>query len=223
MEDRFSRNLGALTELEIELLHNKRVCVVGCGGLGGYAIELLARIGIGGLTVVDGDHFVLSNLNRQLLSSEHNLGQSKALAACDRVRNINSAVQIDAISSFLTEECAVQILKDHDIAIDALDNISSRRILANACSELGIPLIHGAISGWCAQIAVILPNTQALDRIYSGESAVRVPSSLSFTPALAACIQVSEAVKILIGREASLENKVLIVNLLTQEYDSFKL
>lgn len=223
MEERFTRNLGALTELEIEHLNSKRVCVVGCGGLGGYAIEFLARIGIGGLTVVDGDRFVLSNLNRQLLSSEDNLGQSKALAAYDRVRSVNSAVQVNAITAFLTKESAALILKNHDIVIDALDNITSRRILAYACSELGIPLVHGAISGWCAQIAVIAPNTRALDRIYSGENTIQVPSSLSFTPALAASIQVSEAVKILVGRETSLKSKILIVNLLTQEYNTFEL
>jgi tRNA A37 threonylcarbamoyladenosine dehydratase len=82
MEERYFRNLGAISEEEIAALHTKRVCVIGCGGLGGYVIEFLSRIGIGTLTAVDGDCFVLSNLNRQLFNEEH-IGKNKALCAKD--------------------------------------------------------------------------------------------------------------------------------------------
>ncbi len=219
-EGRYSRNLGALTQTEIDTLHLKRACVVGCGGLGGYVIELLARIGIGALTVVDGDRFVLSNLNRQLLSTEALIGEDKATAAFERIQAINSEVHVNAVPMYLTAENADSILENHDIVIDALDNVSSRRILADSCGRLGLPLVHGAISGWCAQISVIAPNSKAFDRIYPAETAVKQASSLSFTPALAASIQTAEAVKVLLGREVSLQSKLLIIDLLTQEYNT---
>ncbi len=220
IEGRYSRNLGALTQDEMDSLRLKRACVVGCGGLGGYVIELLARIGIGALTVVDGDSFALSNLNRQLLSTEALIGKGKAEAAFERVHEINSDTCVNAVPMYLTDENADSIVEYHDLVVDALDNISARRILAASCGKLGIPLVHGAISGWCAQITVIAPNSDVFDRIYPAETAVKRTSSLSFTPALCASIQVAEAVKILIGREASLQSRLLIVDLLTQEYST---
>ncbi|MFB0920861.1 MAG: HesA/MoeB/ThiF family protein [Oscillospiraceae bacterium] len=220
IEGRYSRNLGALTQSEMDSLRLKRVCIVGCGGLGGYVIELLARIGIGALTVVDGDSFALSNLNRQLLSTEALIGKGKAEAAFERVHGINSEVPVRSVPLYLTEENADSILDGHDIVIDALDNISSRRILANSCGRLSLPLVHGAISGWCAQVTVIAPNSGVFDRVYPAEPPVKRTSSLSFTPALAASIQAAEAVKLLIGREASLQSRLLIVDMLTQEYNT---
>lgn len=221
MEERYLRSLGALTLEEINQLHLKRVCVVGCGGIGGYVIELLSRIGIGSLTVVDGDSFVLSNLNRQLLSSEENIGLGKAEAALEHVHSINSNVLVTAIPEYITKENADSILINHDVIIDALDNIPARRILAESCSRLGVTLIHGAISGWCAQISVIAPGSHNIERIYPSEiTGEKQPSSLSFTPALAASIQTAEAVKVLLNKEISLQSKLLIVDLLTQEYYS---
>ena len=121
---------------------------------------------------------------------------------------------------YLTEENADSIIEGHDLVVDALDNIASRRILADSCGKLGIPLVHGAISGWCAQITVIAPNSGVLDRIYPAEAAAKRPSSLSFTPALCASIQTAEAVKVLLEREVSLQSRLLIVDLLTQEYNT---
>ena len=83
MEERYIRNLGALTEQECALLHTKTVFVAGCGGLGGYLIEMLLRLGVGTIRAADGDAFEASNLNRQLLSSPQTLGQSKAEAAAE--------------------------------------------------------------------------------------------------------------------------------------------
>lgn len=221
MEERYLRSLGALTQEDIDQLHQKRACVVGCGGIGGYVIEFLSRIGIGSLTVVDGDSFVLSNLNRQLLSSEDNIGLGKAQIALDHVHSINSNVHVTAITEYITSVNANDILRNHDIVVDALDNISARRILAESCSSLGVTLIHGAISGWCAQISVIAPGSHDIERIYPSErTESKQASSLSFTPALAASIQTAEAVKVLLSKEISLKSKLLIVDMLTQEYNT---
>ena len=104
MDPRYARNVPALSEAECELLRRKRVLVVGCGGLGGHLIDMLARIGIGSLRVVDGDAFEPSNLNRQLLSEVSLLGVGKAQTAAERVRRVNPNVAVHAVGEFLTEE-----------------------------------------------------------------------------------------------------------------------
>ncbi len=218
-KERYSRNLGALTQSELDALRMKRACIVGCGGIGGYVIELLARIGIGVLTIVDGDSFAVSNLNRQLLSTEALIGESKVKAAFERVRAINSESQVNSVPSYLTAENADSILSGHDIVIDALDNVPDRRILADSCGRLGLPLVHGAISGWCAQVTVIMPEAGSFGRIYPSESKKSKPSCLSFTPALAASIQAAEAVKVLLNKGTPLRSRLLIVDLMTQEYN----
>ena len=109
MEERYIRNLGALTEQECAQLRTKTVFVAGCGGLGGYLIEMLLRLGVGAIRAADGDVFEVSNLNRQLLSSTCNLGRSKAEAAKDRAAEVNPGVRFTAIPAFLTEENAAYI------------------------------------------------------------------------------------------------------------------
>lgn len=219
MEKRYSKNLGALTAEEMRQLKTKCVFVAGCGGLGGYCIEMLGRLGIGGLTVADGDSFEKTNLNRQLLSSESNLGQSKALAAKQRLSEINSLLTVRALAVNINESNAEELLAGHDLAVDALDSTEARRILAGGCEKLGIPLVHGAISGWRAQISVLIPGGGGLDSIYPPGVRVQAGSSLSFTPALAAAIQAAECAKLLCGRGELLESRLLLVDLLTQEYN----
>lgn len=224
MEERYSRNFGAISEEEMAALHTKRACVIGCGGLGGYVIELLSRLGIGYLTAVDGDCFAISNLNRQLLSSEESLGQNKALVAMNRISHINSEVVFNAVPCFVTEENAESIIKNHDIVVDALDDIPARRIVAENCDRLEIPLVHGAIDGWCAQISVIFPHSHTLEKIYPAKLVNnKHPSALSFTPALAASIQAAETVKVLLGRDVTLQSRLLIVDMLSQEYSTVEL
>ncbi len=217
MEARYLRNFDALTEEEFRALRAGRVLVVGCGGLGGHLIELLARLGVGSLTVVDGDVFEETNLNRQLLSTEALLGCSKAQAAADRVRAVNSQVSVHPVCQFLTPGNADSLVAGHDLVMDALDNTEARKVLSAACSAAGVPMVHGAICGWYAQVSTILPGSDALQRIYPGQ-AVSNKTSLSFTPALCASLQVSEAVKLLTCRRGELEGRLLFVDLRAMEW-----
>ncbi len=200
MDKRYSRNIPALTAAECALLQTKKVAVIGCGGLGGHLIELLSRAGIGAIRAVDGDVFDETNLNRQLLSTEALLGSSKAEAAAKRAAEINSGVQVEFVPVFLDRNNAPELLEGCDAALDALDNIPARRILAEACSTAGIPLVYGAISGWVAQAAVSLPGDGLIRKLYPEEAAIRDKSVLSFTPALCAAVQASLCVKVLTGR-----------------------
>ena len=142
MDERYIRNLGALTEKECALLRTKTVFVAGCGGLGGYLIEMLLRLGVGTIRAADGDSFEASNLNRQLLSSPSALGRAKAEAAVARAALVNPDVRFVPIPEFVTEENAAELIRGSDAVLDALDNIGARRILARSCAKENIPLIH---------------------------------------------------------------------------------
>ena len=106
MQARYIRNIPALKEEECRVLQTKRVLVVGCGGLGGHIIDMLCRLGVGALRVVDGDVFEETNLNRQLLSQLPLLGVNKARAAADHIRSVNPTVETEAVESFLSVENA---------------------------------------------------------------------------------------------------------------------
>ena len=200
MDGRYVRNLPALTEEECLLLRKKRVLVVGCGGLGGHILDQLARIGIGSLRVVDGDVFEETNLNRQLLSSVPLLGVCKAKAAAEHVTRVNPEITVEAVEAFLTEENAAELVEGCDMVLDALDNIPSRKILASACENAGIPYVYGAIQGWVAQAALSMPGDQLMEVLYPEEIEISDKSVLSFTPALCASLQTSLGVKFLVGK-----------------------
>jgi len=102
MTDRYERNIGAITQAEQETLLTKRAAITGCGGLGCYAAEFLARIGVGHITIIDGDIFSGSNLNRQLNARETNLGKSKASETKKRLLEIRGDLSFDAVDVFLT-------------------------------------------------------------------------------------------------------------------------
>lgn len=222
MDARYCRNVPALTEEECALLRTKKICIVGCGGLGGNLIEQMARIGVGCIRAVDGDVFEASNLNRQLLSEPALLGTGKAEAAKERLHRVNPGIAVESIHAFLTEENAAELIQGYDIVLDALDNIPSRRILGSACEKAGIPYIYGAISGWVAQAAVALPGDGLIEKLYPEGATLRDKSVLCFTPALCAALQASLCVKVLTGRPA--ENGMLFYfDLLNQEYETIPL
>lgn len=219
MEDRYLRNVPALTEAECSILQQKRVLIVGCGGLGGNLISIFSRIGVGYLRIVDGDVFETTNLNRQLFSELPVLGQNKAKVAADRITRINPEITVDVVQAFLTEENAAVLLQDCDIAVDALDNIPGRRILAAACEKAGIPLVYGAISGWVAQWALSLPGDKLVEKLYPEDTVVRDKSVLSFTPALCASMQAALCVQYLAGRPVETGN-IYYFDLLNQEFET---
>ena len=219
MEERYIRNLGALSEAECALLREKTVLVAGCGGLGGYLIEMLLRIGVGEIRAADGDRFEASNLNRQLLSAPALLGKSKAEAAAERAAAVNSDVRFVAVPEFVTEANVEALIRGCDAVLDALDNIASRRMLARACAEAKIPMIHGAICGWTAQAAIVLPGDGMIDRIYPEGAALKSKASLSFTPPFCAALQTALCVRLLTGREVE-AGKLYVADLLDMEMAS---
>ena len=214
MDERYERNIGAITQTEQELLQTKRAAVIGCGGLGCYAAEFLARIGLGHITLIDGDVYAVSNLNRQLYSLETNLGKSKAREARERLLQIRSDLSVDAFDIFLNDENAVELLRGHDVIIDALDNVKTRLLLEKAAAALGTALVHGAVKEWSAQVCVVFPGDSLLSMLYSpANGEFEKPSVASFTPAFCASLEVSEAVKVLLNKDTVLRKKLLVADI----------
>ncbi len=227
-----SRQMSIVTRSEQQRFKDAKITVIGCGGIGGETIEMLARMGIGELVLVDEDAFDLSNLNRQTLASIADLGLDKSAVAAEKVRLINPYVKVTTFNEHADQTNIDKIIGDSDIVIDALDNVLTRVIVSRKAKEKGIAYIHGAIHGTLGQITVFLPNSdktyeemfnlpsigkelndetiEALKNVTSG-----VPPVIGPTPNLIGCLEAFEAYKIITGvGKVTVAPKILTFDLL---------
>ncbi len=218
---RYRRNQQTISTGQQLRLFQSRVAIIGCGGLGGQVLELLARLGVGTLKVVDPDAFEEHNLNRQVLCTLSNLGTPKVEAAAKRAAQINPAVRLISLQKKLDQANGREILGDLDAVVDGLDNVPSRKILADLCDELSLPLVHGSIAGWYGQLTTQGPGESTVRKIYAslkGEQGVeQTLGTPAFTPAVVAALQAAEVCKILLQQGTLLRNRFLFVNLLDME------
>ncbi len=220
---RYQRNRQTIgIEQQLRLCRSKAV-IIGSGGLGGYLVEELARLGVGRLVVIDPDVFEEHNLNRQLLSSPALLGEPKVKVAAARVGEINPAVTVTPRREAFGPGNARELLAGADVVLDGLDTITARLELAQACSELALPLVHGAIGGWYGQVATQLPGEEIAPHLFGpwAQQPKGVETRLgnpSFTPAVVASLQVAEACKILLGQGELLSGRFLFINLYDMEF-----
>lgn len=224
---RYERNMGTLGTAGQAGLLASRAAVIGCGGLGGLVVELLARVGVGHLVLVDGDTFSDNNLNRQFLCTEADLERPKVFAAVERAGNVNGAVKVSPFRKFLDADNAADLLEGCAVAVDCLDNHPSRRVLFDACARLGIPVVHGAIAGFWGQVGTVLPGDRTLLDFWGENAPERGAETRTgtppFTPALVAALEVAEAVKLLLGMEEILRHRLLWFDLRTQEAQNLPL
>jgi molybdopterin/thiamine biosynthesis adenylyltransferase len=227
-----SRQMSIVTRSEQQRFKDAKITVIGCGGIGGETIEMLARMGIGELVLVDKDAFDLSNLNRQTLASIQDLGLDKSSVAAEKVRLINPYVKTTVFNEHIDQTNIENVIGDSDIVIDALDNVLTRVIVSRTAKEKGIPYIHGAIHGTMGQITVFLPNSDktyeemfnlpsvgkelndetidALKNVTSG-----IPPVIGPTPNLIGCLEAFEAYKIITGvGKVTVAPKILTFDLL---------
>lgn len=222
---RYARNRVTLSVEDQLHLFRTRIAIIGCGGLGGYLIEEVARLGVGSLVLVDPDVFEEHNLNRQLLSSPRRLGTAKIDAARERVAEINPAVTVAAHRVAFSQVNGRELLSGCSAVLDGLDNVLVRRELAAVCRELSVPLVHGAIAGWYGQVAVQMPGGDISPLLRPTPRGKGVEAKLgnpSFTPAVIASLQVAELAKLLLGRGRPLVGRVLFANLLEMTFDEVK-
>ena len=196
------RNLFA-SQGQLRLLKS-RVAVIGCGGLGGYIFEMLVRLGVGNLLVIDPDFFVESNLNRQLLATTATLGCYKAEVARERGVIINPVVTIEALNQSFQSARGVQSLASCDLVFDALDSISLRLQLAEICSSHDLFLVHGAVAGWYGQVALVPPASGIMARLYpevKRSGLEEVVGNLSPTVNAVAALQVAVGLRHLLDEQ----------------------
>jgi molybdopterin/thiamine biosynthesis adenylyltransferase len=227
MPCRYQRNRQTISVEGQLRLFRSRVVVVGCGGLGGYVIEILARLGIGNLVVIDPDVFEEHNLNRQILSSLARIGQPKVEAAAARVAEINPAVTLTPVRVCWRPEDGKKILEGADVVVDALDSKPARLALAATCSAMGTCFVHGAIAGWYGQAATQFPGDSILERIYRSSAQEKgVEQRLgnpAFTPAIVASLQTAEVCKIILGAGNLLHKRLVFVDLLEMTFQTLRL
>jgi len=177
-------------------LNTKTIMIVGCGGLGCYVAELLARCNVKRIIIMDDDVFNESNMNRQLYCTKETLKQPKVTVAKERIEKISETEVVvikdkfpKAIEDDYFNCCA-------DVIIDCLDNIAGRLLLEEYAYERKVPLIHGAIDGLFGQIAVIYPGDYTLKKIYKNYDG-KPSETISVTPCLVASLMVNETLKVL--------------------------
>ncbi len=164
--ERYQRNMGTIGNAGQLKLLQSAVAVIGLGGLGGLAAQLLARMGVGKLIIVDGDTFADSNLNRQVFATGKNIDESKAEVTASLLHNINSATEVVLSRSYARQDNLPELLADANVALDCLDSIPARFDLQQACSKMNIIMVHGAVAGFMGQLAVIRPGENLLANIY---------------------------------------------------------
>lgn len=216
---RYVRNVGTIGVEGQRRLLEARAGIVGLGGLGGYVAEALARMGVGHLTLVDGDVFEDHNLNRQLLSREGNLGTWKADAACERIAEINAAVETACHHEWLTANNIATFLEDVDVVVDALDRLTTRLVLQDGAREADIPMVHGSIGGFLGQVMTVMPGDAGLHGLYGDGDALPEQGleaelgTPAVTPMTVAAWEAQEVVKLLTGCGELLRDRLLVFDM----------
>jgi len=219
--DRYSRQI-MLEEIGYQgqlKLKQSKVCVVGVGGLGNPITARLAAMGVGKIRIVDRDVIELSNLHRQTMFNEDDVGQVKVETAAKKLRKLNPDIIIEELPVSINDYTAFDAVDGCDVVIDALDSVNARYSLNKACIEKKIPFVTGAAVGVTGQSFTILPNESACYHCLFpalDEDSMPTCSIEGVHPSILSIIggiEVSEAVKIITGKEPSLRDKVLHVDL----------
>ncbi len=209
-------------------LKNSTVCVVGVGGLGNPITTRLAAMGIGKLRIVDRDVIELSNLHRQTMFDEDDVGQVKVEVAARKLKKSNPQVEIEALPISINDYTALDVVEGCDVVIDALDSVNARYSLNKACVEKNIPCVLGAAVGVTGQVFTVIPNESAcyycmfpaLDEDSMPTCSLEGvhPSILSVVGG----IEVHEAVDVLIGKTPKSSQKFLSIDLENLEFSSVR-
>ena len=208
---RYARQILLFGEEGQKKLKSTRVLIAGAGGLGSAIAFYMAAAGFGRILIVDCDVVELSNLNRQILHSEADLGRAKALSAYDALRGINPEIEVEAVVERISEENIDDLLQGCDLIMDGMDSFPMRYLLNRAALESGRPLFHGAISGYQGQATTIIPGrTACLSCLFPRAPPPATFPALGSTCGIIGSIEVTEAVKHVTGKGRLLENRLLL-------------
>jgi molybdopterin/thiamine biosynthesis adenylyltransferase len=226
-KERYDRQImiHGLGEAGQEKLKKAKVFIGGAGGLGSPAAIYLAAAGIGTLRIADHDRVELSNLNRQVLHWDENIGERKVDSAAAKLRRLNPEITIETTGETITARNILRLVGDADGIVDAMDNLPARYILNKAAMEKGIPFFHGAVYGFEGRAMTVLPGrTACLNCLYHN---VKVPREkfpvIGATPAVIGCIQATEVIKYLTGLGELLTDRILNYDALRMRFIEFRI
>jgi adenylyltransferase/sulfurtransferase len=207
-----------------EKLKSSCVMIAGAGGLGSPAALFLAAAGIGRIRVIDNDKVELSNLNRQILHGQHDIGMRKCDSARMTLTRMNPDIMVEGLFETLSKDTVRRLAGDCHLIIDAMDNLPVRYLLNEAALKLDIPLIHGAVRGFEGRVTTIIPGrTACLGCISRGAPPAEVFPVIGVAPAVIGSIQAAEAVKYITGAGDLLANRLLTYDGLRSTFTEFKL
>ena len=211
-------------------LKNAKVLIVGVGGLGSPISLYLTAAGVGTIGLIDDDVVSLTNLQRQVLYTEAEIGKSKVLCAAKRLKALNSEVDIHTYATRLCKENALQLISSYDLVVDGCDNFATRYLINDVCKSLNKPYIYGAICGLDGQVSVfnIGEHPKEYRDLYPNEEEVlqMTPPSkgvVGVTPAIVGSMEANEVIKIVCGFGSILVGKIWTIDLRTGETNIFLL
>ncbi len=231
--ERYAAHL-ALCELDIpgvSRLRSARVLVCGAGALASPSLLYLAAAGVGTLGIADGDVVGLSNLQRQIIHSTEALGRPKTASAAERIASLNPGVTVVTHPVMLTESNVDEIIKGYDLLLDCTDNYPTRILLSRAARRAAKPLCFAGVSRFQAQVMTQLPDTAGYDTLFPNAPTAEQTACNSCanagvfnaTAGLAGTMQASEAIKWITGAGDLLVNRLLMVDLLTNDFKTINI
>ncbi|MCH7410074.1 HesA/MoeB/ThiF family protein [Belliella sp. DSM 111904] len=213
-------------------LQASSILIIGAGGLGCPAIQYLAAAGVGRIGIVDGDTVSISNLNRQILFGQDDIGKNKAITTQSALKKKYDDIAIEAYPNFISKENCLEIIKMYDIILDGSDNFPTRYLVNDACVLMKKPLVFGAIYQNEGQVAIFnTKDEQSVDYrdLYpTPPSALEVPNCnetgvLGVLPGIIGTLMASECIKFLTGYGETLADSILFYNLLSNKTYQVKL
>ena len=206
-----------------EKLKRAQVFIAGAGGLGSPAAIYLTVAGVGKIRLVDHDRVDRSNLNRQILHWDGDIGKRKVDSALEKLRRLNQGVKIEAVAETITEANVSQLVAGFDLIVDAMDNLPTRYLLNRAALEMNIPFFHGAVYGFEGRAMTIIPGkTACLMCVYRGAMPEGKFPVVGVIPAVIGCIQAMEVIKYIVGIGKLLTNRLLTFDGLNMKFTEFK-
>ncbi len=204
-------------------LKRAKVFIAGAGGLGSVTTTYLAAAGVGVIRVVDHDKVELSNLNRQVLHWDEDIGTKKVDSAAKKLKKLNPRVRVEAIEEMITEANISQLVAGFDLIVDAMDNLPARYLLNKVAIERNIPFFHGAVHGFEGRAMTIIPGeTACLRCLYRGAIVEGKFPVIGVTPGVIGCIQATEAIKYIVGIGGLLTNRLLVYDGLNMKFTEFR-
>ena len=206
-----------------EKLRNSSVLIAGAGGLGCPIAMYLATSGVGRLRIVDNDVVELSNLNRQVLHWQKDIGRRKAESAGEKLCQMNTDIDVEALSETIAEDNVHDLTSGCDMIVDAMDNYATRYILNRTAIEKGVPFFHGSIYGLDGMATTIVPKeTACLRCIFPQPPPQSVFPVLGIAPGVIGCIQATEVIKYIVGIGELLTDRLLLFDGLGMKFRQVK-